>query len=239
LIAAFVVAYCLGHALAMGSTWSFVPDRSWHWMFYLVPLAGVAGVISSSPKASWFNRCFLVATLAVLAGGLLSARPSLWAPRPVIVLLIFAYIVALWLSLEPLSKRVTPGTLAAGCALVAAAAAAMIAEQASLTDGKILMGAAGGFAAVALAATLLKNAEQAVGMSVPFAITLGGWAWVEALFEARLWPLLIIPLAPLAMWLTQVGPLKPSRQLVTTIMSLACVLAAVVVAGGLLRVLAR
>src|SRR6476619_1023016 len=93
IVAAFVAAYGLGHALAAGSEWTLRPSRNWQWMFYLSPLAGIAGVISSSSRASWTNRCILVAVIALLAAGLLTARPTLLAPRTICLLLLFSYLV--------------------------------------------------------------------------------------------------------------------------------------------------
>jgi hypothetical protein len=69
-------------------------------------------------------------------------------------------------------------------------------------------------------------------------MAVAGWAWVEALAEARLWPILIIPSAPAGLWLTQVGRLRsfrPVAGLAIQIVLTACIFG---VASALLRIAA-
>ena len=234
-VVAFVAAYCLGHALAAGAEFTFRPSRNWHWLFYLVPIAGVAGVLSTSPRASWFNRCFLIAVLAVLTAGLLTTRPNLWAPRSLFIAAIFVYLIACWLTFEPLASRLEPARISAAFWLAAAALAAMIAEQISLTDGGIVASAAGALAGICIFALITKSVEPTAAFAVPVAIALGGWAWKEVLTESRLWPLLILPLAPATLWLTQSGPLARLGGIARMATQLAVTFVVIVVAAILIR----
>jgi hypothetical protein len=201
-------------------------------------LACIAGVISSSRRANWFNRCFLVGMLATLTAVLLTNRPGLWASRPVCIVLILSYIVAGWAALEPLATRVPSGAFAAALALVAAATGAMIAEQSSLTDGATVMSAAGALAGITAAIWLSKSTDAVRGLAAPFVVTVGGWAWVEALRESRLWPLLLIPAAAAALWVAQAGPFQRLRGIGAVAASLVFTLVATIVACGILRMLA-
>jgi hypothetical protein len=238
LIAAFVVAYAVGHALAAGPDWRLWPARNWHWMFYLVPLAGLVGVISTSNNASSTNRCLMMASFAILAAGLLTSRPTLWAPRATSGLMLFAYFTFAWSALAPIERRTSPAALAGSFALASAALSLMISEHISLSDGAIIVAAAAALAIIAIAAWLARRAEPAAGLAVPFAIALGGWAWIETLSEARLWPVLLIPLAPLALWTAQSGPLSRLRRPAALGVQFAAVLSVIVLAGVLLRVVA-
>jgi hypothetical protein len=234
IVLSFVASYFVGHALAAGSDWTLRPARNWQWMFYLVPLAGLAGVISTSRRATWINRCVLIALLGVLTAGLLTAKPVLWAPRPLCILLVFAYFISLWAALKPLESRVSAESLAAAFALPAAGLSLMISEQISLSDGKIVVSAAAAFGGVALGTWIAKRYEAAAGLSVPYVIALGGWSWIEVLSEARLWPMVIIPLAPLALWLTQRGKLTRLRGAAALSFHVAVMIAVIGVAALLL-----
>jgi hypothetical protein len=232
---AFVAAYCLGHAIEAGPDWTLRPARNWQWMFYLAPAAGIIGAMSTLTKATWTNRCLMIGLLAALAAGLLTLKPVLWAPRPASVVMLFAYLFLLWAAATPLERAFSPGALSGAYALAAAALSVMISEQISLSDGLVVVAAAAGLAGVALGAWLAGSADQAVGLSVPFAITVGGWAWIETLSEVRLWPLLLVPIAPLALWVTRTGPLVRLRGPAALAVPSVAILIVIVVASVLLR----
>jgi hypothetical protein len=172
-----------------------------------MPIAGIAGWLSTHPRAGWGQRFFLIAVVALLTAGLLTNRPGLWAPRAVLIVGIVAYLVAAWLVLEPLAARLSSVSFAAAGWLTATVLAGLISEQISLTEGKIVASVAGALAAIAVVALLAKQSAPAPALTLPLLLALAGWAWKELLTETRFWPLLAIPLALAALWLTQLGPL--------------------------------
>lgn len=233
---AFVAAYCMGHAIEAGPDWTLRPVRNWHWMFYLVPAAGMVAAICASTKVTWTHRCLLIALVAALAAGLLTSKPVLWAPRPASVLMLFTYFMFLWAALSPLERTVTPGVLSAAYALPAAALSVMISEQISLADGVIVIAVAAALSSFALVAWLTKLAGPVYGWTMPIAVALGGWAWIETLSEARLWPLLLVPAAPLTLWITAAGPLVRLRSPAALAVQGLAMLIVIVLANALLRV---
>ncbi len=97
------------------------------------------------------------------------------------------------------------------------------------------MGAAGALGGMAMTVWLFGSTSPAIGLSLPFVAVAGGWVWVEVLFEARLWPLLLVPAAPVALWCTQLEGVKKMRPGAAMAVGVACMLAAIVVAGAMLR----
>jgi hypothetical protein len=234
-VSAFVVASGLGHAFAAGRLFSVTPDRNWHWLFYLIPLAGIAGCISTHPRASWFNRCFLVAVLALLTAGLLTSLPVIWAPRPALIVSIFVYLVLSWLIIEPLAARIRLESSAGAFWISATGLSGLIADQISVTEGAIVASIAGALASLAIVAVLQKRGEPLPSLALPILVALGGWACKETISEARLWPLLMIPLAPAALWLTQIGPLARRSRPAAWSTSIAILLAVIAVAAAIVR----
>jgi hypothetical protein len=235
---AFVTAYCLGHALAAGSDLTFRPVRNWQWMLYLVPISGAVGLISTSIRATWTNRCLLVAVFLAVTAGLLTSRPTLWAPRAMAVALLFAYFALLWTAIAPLERRVSWTLLAATYALAAAAVGVVISEQISFSDGKTVMAAAAGLAAISVVTWFASRSEPAPGLTIPFAIAVGGWAWVEALAEARLWPILLVAFAPVGVWVTQLHRLRNLHGAACLAIQIAVTVGLFGVASSLLRTVA-
>ncbi len=100
----FAAAYCLGHALAAGPDFTLLPGRNWQWLFYLAPLAGVVGWGLSWPRVNCIARCVFVGGVILVAAFLLTAKPTLWAPRPALVIMLVAYLAAVSAALAPLLR---------------------------------------------------------------------------------------------------------------------------------------
>jgi hypothetical protein len=235
-IGAFVVAYCVGHALEAGPDWRLVPTRNWQWMFYIVPFAGVAGAVCASSRTTLIGRCLIFVVTAALTAGLLTSKPVLWAPRIVSICLVITFVIVLWASLKPLELQISLPALAFAFALAGGALGVMISEQISAADGAIVAAAAAALFCIALGARLTPRAGSAEGLSLPVAVTLGGWAWIQVLSEARLWPLLAVPFALLALWLPRFGPLTRLRGAAALAVQCSGIVIAVVLINLILKI---
>jgi len=232
----FAAAYCAGHIVATWPNWVAVPARNWHWILYLAPLAAVVGAIGAARPVPSMMRWSLLLAVSVVAAWLLTHRPNLWLPRAASVALLSVYFFSLAALLEPLSERVAPAAFLAMLALAAAALAAMITSYVSITHGQLVAAAAAALAGAALVVGLTREANAVCGLPLAYATVLGGWAFVEVLFEIRLAGLLLVPAAPLALWACVIGPLSRPRGAAALCVQTAAVVLVIAVAGVLLRI---
>jgi hypothetical protein len=232
---AFSAAYAAAHFVGAGDERSFVPARTWHWLFYLALLAAAAGVVISWGIRTAIGDCGVVAIVAILSAVLLTNRSGLSLPRPVTIATMVVYFVGVCSALRPFCRPGARPLLPLLFSLAAGGLAAMVTEQINVTHGQVLSSAAGSLLGVAIFALIFRSANAAAGLALPFVITIGGWAWVEFLTESRLWPLLIVPAAPLVLWLAQFGSLARLSGRISVAIQLGLVLAVVMAVGAYLH----
>jgi hypothetical protein len=97
-------------------------------------------------------------------------------------------------------------TLAAGCVAV------VIAANHSLTHGQAAAIAAAALAGCFAASCLSRDKAIGRGLCLPYAVIVGGWAFVGCVEpQPPLWGLLIAPAAPLVLWCFALPPLSRLR----------------------------
>lgn len=204
---AFAAAYFAGCLLVRpwGELW---PSRHFHWPAYLALAAGVLGPISMFADRQMMTRMafFLLASIAA-AFVLVPDYPRLQPPRWLLMPLMTGYLFLLAASLEPLAKRASASLLLGLVTFSAAASAALIGSQVSLTYGTGAMIAAAALAGCWIASLFVAE-RSAAGLSLSYALVVGGWSFIGCMgSRPRLMALMVAPLAPLALWCCTWGPL--------------------------------
>jgi hypothetical protein len=176
---------------------------------------------------------WLLVMLAALGGAafLVPTWPDLWPSRP---LSMAGFVVAATLvarGTDGVTRRNSPRLVTLTMAAVSLLTAMLIAASFSLSLGEAALTTAAAISGTA-AAILIRPDEAAVrGLSLPFALTVGGWCYVTAIEPAPpLVSLLFLPAAPLVLWLTAIGPLSrlsTRPRLVVSTLLLAAYLAAI------------
>ena len=233
--AAFGVGVFVGFVL-LPSTKSLVPTQYWEWIPYLgllaVFAAGVtraAGVLRGERWTAIYLLSFATALLIV------PTWPELVPPRPIQIAFIAAGMTALAALLLPLPDRL-PGVAVPWWLMVAAATTSMLVmlEQ-SETFGWPAALPAGALAGCIAGGLLWKAPVDWGGLVFPYAIVAGGYAYLGAVYPVTpLWMLLVVPIAPLALWLCTVGRWAQPQGIRSFIIQGICVLTPIVIVAALL-----
>ncbi|MEX0702073.1 MAG: hypothetical protein WD069_08250 [Planctomycetales bacterium] len=206
---AFAGGFCAGYALLPEwAPWS--PSRHWHWLPYLAAAAAVTGPIAVAAGVSRPERWLLCLLSAIVAAWLLVPTwASLQPPRTTWVPLLAGYLFLLAALLDDLPDRV-PGPMLRGVLfVVAATAAAVIADRVSISQARVAGLAAGALGGIAVGSGRRGNGVQLRGLAPAFAIVVGGGAFAGCIDPPKpLYGLLLAPAVPLALWVCAVGPLR-------------------------------
>jgi hypothetical protein len=242
----FAAGFCAGYALLVAITgppgerrfdWALLlPKRHWHWIFYLTPAAALVGSIASSSGLLRPERWLLAAMLAIATAPLVVPTWADLQPRRLYCApLLAAYVLVLAALLEPLAARRPSRTLLFYLMLSAACVAMLIAAAVSLTFSGLAAAAAAALGGVLVADCCAAGGSGgAHGLSLAYAVCVGGWAFVGAI-EPRppLWALMLAPLAPLALWSCVAGPLSRLRGWWGIAVGVALVLVVLGIAGAM------
>jgi hypothetical protein len=205
---ALAVAFGVGYVLF--PEWAeLVPTRHWQWLPYLCGIGAVLAPIGMAAGISRIERGLLHAILAGAAAWLLVPDWSDMQPaRHVQVALLGGYLFLLISLLDLLPTRLSSGLFMLSLAIVASAVAGLISAFVSLKYGQVA-----GLAAAALLGYCCVGSRrvspEAVRAVVPiFVVAVGGAAFVGAIEpDPPMYALLLVPAAPLTLWLFAAGPL--------------------------------
>ncbi|MEX2142789.1 MAG: hypothetical protein WD894_26270 [Pirellulales bacterium] len=234
---AFAASYWLGYAMLswLQSRSDFAPARHWQWIPYLTLLSAAVGALTASIRSHIVARWALIAAVAMISTWLLVPTwPDLEPRRAITLPLVAAYLFLLTVLLEPLAGRLASSVLTSHLALTAACSAALIAALVSLTYGEPAVIAAAALVGCAAGAWLFPEPALARALVLVYAVNVGGWAFTGAINpRPPLFALLVTPLAPLALWVSAVGPLARKRGIAAIALQTAAVLTVLALAGGL------
>lgn len=209
LAAGFAAAFCAGYAL-LPDTAGLVPDRHWHWLFYVAAAAAFAGPLSVADTLRAPERWLIQLGLAFAAAWLLVPTwPSLEPARAIWVPVLAGGMFLTAALLSPLPERVTGCGIPALLCLAAFAVAGTTAAVVSVTYGRLAGVAAGALLGTTGACALRGAPDELRGLLPAYATVVGGVAFV-ACVEPRepVIAILLMPTTPLALWLCIAGPLK-------------------------------
>lgn len=228
---AFAAAFFVGYAL-LPSWAAIAPTRHWHWLPYLGLVAMVMGPVGLAQGLLRVERWLLTLLLAVLAAWLLVPTwADLQPSRPTYILILTAYVLLLSMLLDPLPARVPARLFLAALTIVAGAGALMLAVFVSLTFARLAGVAAAAMAGCAVAA--FRNGGPTMPRAVipAFAVLLGGSLFVGSIEpDPALHGFLLVPAAPLGLWLCARGPLARHRGVTAGAIGLGAVLALLAIA---------
>lgn len=209
---AFAVAQMLGTALAVWGNADWFPSRNLHWVPWVAVASAAIGPIAVASGLASIERWVLVGFASLAAAAVMVPDwPELWPARPVSIISVVAAMTCIARGTDAVTRRQPPRLVVLTMVGAALTAVALIAASLSLKLGESSLITAAALSGVG-AALMIRPDESAIrGLTLSYALGVGGWCYVTAIEptppEQPLWALLFIPAAPLVLWLTAFGPL--------------------------------
>lgn len=228
---AFAAACFVGFALL--PSWAVIaPTRHWHWLPYLGGVAMVMGPVGLAPGLLRVERWVLTFLLAVLAAWLLVPTwADLQPARPTYILILTAYVLLLSILLDPLPARVPVRLFLAALTIVAGAGAILVAVFVSLTFGQLAGIAAAAMAGCTVATSRVGDPTLTRAVIPAFVVVVGGLLFVGSIEpDPALHGFLLVPAAPLGLWMCARGPFARHRGVAGGAIGLVGVLVLLVIA---------
>jgi len=216
--AALVGGFFVGYALLALGAWR--PEFHWHWLPYVALLTLPAGILLAGDgklRIAGVGACLFVAGMA--AWLLVPSWPHLEPSRSVYMSIWAPGAFALTMLLDPLTRkpwqdRLPVALTAAVLASAACSAPAVIFLSGSARFTQIAGAAAGAMLGVAIAAGVDRKINGLPGVAAPFAVLVSGFlliAQTDSFSDVPLASYVLVPLAPLALWLAAWKPVGQLR----------------------------
>lgn len=231
------VALAVFLAMAVSpATKSLWPAQFWDWIPYLGLLAAFACGLTHAAGVTVGERWLAIAHLTALtAWKIVPEWDDLAATRTLQIVAVAVGIGVLTILIEPLATKPGGRAFPVWLIMAAGASALLILIEVSETFGRLAALPASAFGGCALASWLAPRDADWRTTGLPYAVLVGGYAFVGFVYPAApLTPLLLVPFAPLALWLCTRGPLARLTGIRALLAQAACVLAPLVVAAVLL-----
>jgi hypothetical protein len=222
--------------LLLPSRGTLAPPQYWEWIPLLGLLAAFTGGLTQAggvrPGERWLAICLLASLCAWLVvpkwPELFPAWPVQMATFAVAVPVVTALLIAL---LKRLPRRAFPIWLM----MAACGAGLLILAEVSETIGSHAVLPVGALAGVGLATILSKTTTDLRALVLTYAVTVGGYSYLGAAYPMpQLWLLLVVPSAPLMLWLAAVGPLTRISGGRAIMLQAVCVLVPIAVAAAVI-----
>jgi hypothetical protein len=223
---AFALAVFVGY-VALPSTKTLEPSQFWEWIPLLGLVAAFVGGLTRADGVIRGERLAAIYLFALVSAWLLVPRwPELvptWPAQVAMWAIGFTLLVAV---LTPLSDDRLPGQLLPFWLLCAATAVSLLVlSDVSETFGRLAALPAGALTGCGIAAISRKTSIDWRSLALPYAVVVGGWAYVGAVYPTSpLWLLLAVPAAPLALWICFLSPFDRLRGFAAVAVQAACVL---------------
>jgi hypothetical protein len=232
----FALAVYVGF-VSLRSTKTLLPSQFWQW----IPILGLfAAFVTGLTRASGVlrsERWLAVYVFAVVSAWLLVPHwPELMPAWPVQVAMVATSFIALAALLMPLVERLPGRAFPFWLMFAAATTSCLVMAEVSETFGELAALPAGALAGCGLAALMRRDDEiDWRGIALPYAVVVGGWAYVGAIYPTTpIWPLIAAPAAPLALWLCVSRPVARLRGAAGLAVQAACVLIPLLIVAVLL-----
>lgn len=236
--------YRPGVALALGVwvgfafaplTKTLVPSQFWEWIAYLGMLAAFVGGLAQADGVSRGERWAAILLVTVAAAWtIVPGWARLADVRLTHVAILAAGMFALSIMLEPFADRLAGRGLPFWLMFAAAASALLITSEWSEMLGRSAALPAGALAGCGIAMLLTKSGAAPRGLALPYAVVVGGYAYVGFVYPSPpLTPLLFAPLVPLVLWLCAWGPLARLTGVRALAAQAVCVVVPLVIIGAL------
>ncbi len=194
-------AYLESHALS--------PTLPWHWLPWLALIGGVIGPIAIASGVRPLERWVLSAIFSLAAAWLLVPTQRALQPMRTPYMLAFAGSLAVfWNLLDRLSRKESGIPLCVALAATSLSGAALVAYEFSVRIGFLSAVGAAALAGGGLSAAWKRDFTIVRGMLGAQSVVLCGVLLTAQLGDGLAIPLLtLILLAPLTLWVFEVGPL--------------------------------
>jgi hypothetical protein len=232
--AAFALAVFIAFAVSP-TTKALTPEQSWDWIPYLGLLAALVSGLSYAAGITRGERWIaIIATAALAAWLIVPTWEALVETRMSLVYGLAAGIAVLAVLLSPLASDTSPSPIRFfPLWLVCAASAATLFILAEVSElfGRLAALPASALTGCAIASWLSPRPCDWRSIGLPFAVVVGGYAFTGYIYPTEpLTPLLIVPFAPLALWLCLKGPLARLKGRAAFLVQAVCVLTPIIAA---------
>lgn len=207
---AFVAAFQVGYwLLKLGPVY---PEGHWQWLPHLLVVAAIIGVVSASQDLNVIDRVLLATVATIISAILLVPNwQDLTFPRQEYMLGWSLLVIILAQFYNSISLKFPATIFPAVLCLTCLTGAVLMTHSGSLLFGQIGLASAGGTLGLTVAAIFDKRSRSMDGLAYPmtfFLCTTMLIAEVNSFTEIPFASYLLIPCAPLGLWLASVGPLS-------------------------------
>ena len=201
--------FLVGYGLLKLAPWA--PEAHWHWLPYLFIAAAVVGPVACAVGVNHVERLLLYLLVAVVAAWfLVPTWEDLDPSRRIHCVVFVVYVVVLASLLEPLAIRLLGPLLPIVFWATMTTAAVVLALSGSLRFAQIALAGAGSLFGVLLVACFRRHTNHVTGLVLLFSVMTVGLMLVgrvNSFSEVPLASYLLVPAAPLSLWLGVTGPL--------------------------------
>jgi hypothetical protein len=231
---AFTVGMFIGLVLLPSST-TLAPSQFWDWLPYLGILAAFLSGLTRAEGVTRSERWTTVYVIAPIAAWMIVPKwPELvpswqvqWAGLSLAIMLVTAL-------LHPL-PQLLPGRAFSWWLMLAAATTSVLLFDQSETFGMLAALPAGALAGCAAASLFVRELPDWRSIVLPYVIVVLGYAYTGAVYPSEpQWLLVLVPIAPLALWICSVGPLARTSGARAVAIQAACVIVPLVTIAALL-----
>jgi hypothetical protein len=208
---ALAIGFASAYAILEPAAWR--PTMYWHWLPWVAFGGAIVGPVMLATGLRLSERCALVVVLAVISAWfLVPTRANLEPSRGTYIAIYTASATVVWALLDLLAPRVSGAALCAALSLTLLSGGALVASLVSLRFG--LLGVAASAALSGGFITSFRQQDSAIvrGLLPAQTVLLGGVMLAAQVNVGLPLPsLVLISIAPLAMWTCEAGPLSKLR----------------------------
>jgi hypothetical protein len=207
-----VIGFLVGYGLLSLGPWT--ATAHWHWLPFALIAAAITGPVVCAEGVRIFERSLVYWLVTTVAAWLLVPTWDDLDPSRAVYLSVFTvYVVVLTSLLEPLANRLVGPLLSLVLWATMTAAAVVLALSGSLRFAQIALASSAALFGILLVTCVQREAKPKpmVGGGFVFSLMSVGLLLigrVNSFSEVPLISYLLIPAAPLTLWLTAVGPLS-------------------------------
>lgn len=188
------------------------PNAHWEWIPYAALLTLAVGPSSCATTVAACERLFYYLAASVVLAHLLVPNWENLEPSATVYIIAWTFFAGLlaW-TLEPLSNRCSPLLYAIVLTGTAVCCAVVLVLSGSLRFGQIAGSAAGALTGLSLVLLLVRSPALLTGIGFSFAVLIAGALLVGRVHSFSDVPLasyLLIPLAPLFLWVAALPPVS-------------------------------
>jgi hypothetical protein len=186
------------------------PERHWQWLPYVGVTAAAVSALAPTSRGLWAVRWALLTIAALIAAWkVVPDWESLYPPRTASIALLAGGMIVLAAAVEALPDRLCRPPLVTLLSATAGGAMVALVASVSFKFGQLAGLAAGALAGCAIACARRELSPAIVrGLAPVAAMLIVGLAYIGCIEpEPPILAMLLLPAAPLALWLCAVGPL--------------------------------